>query len=66
MTEFDHEGPDLISEYRNSCSIGSPVDGIKDVVGPMVALLQVRSVLSEFVRERSFFVACDVPCDRTR
>jgi hypothetical protein len=33
------------------------------VVGPIVALLDVRSefVLREFVRELAFFAACDVP-----
>jgi hypothetical protein len=34
------------------------------VVGPIVALLKVRSDFGfgEFVRERVFFAACDFPC----
>jgi hypothetical protein len=42
---------------------GSPVDGIIDVVGPIGALLDVRSefVLGGFVRERAILVACDIP-----
>jgi molybdopterin-guanine dinucleotide biosynthesis protein A len=53
---------------RNCCSIGSLVNGIKDVVGPIVALLDVRSdfVLREVVRERAFFAPCDVPCAITK
>ncbi len=42
MTEFDHKGPDNIRECINGCSIGSPVDGIIYVVGPIVALLQTK------------------------
>jgi hypothetical protein len=45
--------PEIISECRDCCSIGIPLDGIKDGVGPIVALLlEVRSafVLGEFVR----------------
>jgi hypothetical protein len=55
MAEFDHKGSDIISECRNCCSIDSTVDGIKDVVGPIVALLNVPSefVLKEFVREHA-------------
>jgi molybdopterin-guanine dinucleotide biosynthesis protein A len=62
MADFDHKGADIISDCRNNCSIGSPVDGINDVVGPIVALLEVLSacVLGEFVREHVFFAACDV------
>jgi hypothetical protein len=56
MAEFDHKGSDIISECRNCCSIGSPIDGIIDVVGPIVALLDVRSdfVPGEFFRECFF------------
>jgi hypothetical protein len=45
-------GSDIISECRNCCLIGSLVDGIKDVYGPIVALLDARSefVLGKFVR----------------
>jgi hypothetical protein len=45
MTEFDHKGPGIISDYRNCRSIGSPADGIIDVVGPIVALLDARPEL---------------------
>jgi hypothetical protein len=49
MVEFDHKGA-IISYSRNCYSIGSPIDGIKDVVGPIVALLKVHSdfLLGEF------------------
>jgi cytochrome c2 len=43
MAEFDHKGSDIISECRHCHSIGSLVDGLKDVVGPIVALTDVRS-----------------------
>jgi hypothetical protein len=64
--KFDHKDADIISECRNCCSIGSPIDGIKDAVGPIVSLLEVGSdfVLREFVRERAFLAACYVPCNR--
>ncbi len=64
MAEFDNKGADLIRECRNCCSICCPIDGIKGVGDPTIALLEVRSdfVLGEFVRERAFFVTCDVPC----
>jgi hypothetical protein len=64
MIEFDHKGPDIISECRNGCSIGSPAAGIKDVVGSIVAFLDVRSEFGhrDFFRERTCLVACDVPC----
>jgi hypothetical protein len=67
MAEFDHKGANILSECRNCCSIGSPTNGIKDVVGPAVALLEVRSAFlpREFVCERAFFAACDVPCAMT-
>jgi hypothetical protein len=63
MIEFDRKGSDIISECRNGCSIGSSAAGIKDVVGSIVALLDVRSefVHREFIRERTFFVAVMYP-----
>jgi hypothetical protein len=68
MAEFDHKESDIVSECRNCCSIGSPVDGIKYVVYPIVALLDGHSdfVLRETVRERVFFAACAVPCAITK
>jgi hypothetical protein len=42
MTEFDHKGPEIISEHRNGYSIGSPVWNHICSVGPIVALLDVR------------------------
>jgi hypothetical protein len=64
MAEFDNKGADLIRECRNCYLISSPIDGIKYVGGPTVALLEVRSdfVLSKFVRECPFFAARDVLC----
>jgi hypothetical protein len=53
MVEFDYKGAEIISECRDCCSIGIRLDGIKDGVGPIVALLlEVRSafVLGEFIR----------------
>jgi hypothetical protein len=55
--------PSLITEVRTFAvsseiaAVGSPVDGIKDVVGPMVALLDIRSdfALGGFVRQRVCF-----------
>jgi hypothetical protein len=65
MVDIDYKGADIISECRDCCSSGSSVDGIKDVVGPTAALLEVRSdfVLREFVRERAFLrlVLCPLP-----
>jgi hypothetical protein len=67
MAEFDNKGAEIISECRNCYSIGSSIDGIKDVGASKVALLEVRSdfVPMEFVCERAFFAACDVPCAMT-
>jgi hypothetical protein len=50
MTELDHKGPGIISEYRRGLSVGSPVDWIKDLVGPVVAL-RPECILREFCRE---------------
>jgi hypothetical protein len=63
MNRFDHKGLDMKSKYRRGSSVGSIPDGIIDVVGPIIALLDVSLdfVLREFVRERAFFVACDIP-----
>jgi hypothetical protein len=68
MAEFDHKDSNIVSECRNCCSIGSPVDGIKYVIGPIVTLLDGRSgfVHRETVRGRAFFAACDVPCAITK
>jgi hypothetical protein len=44
-TEFEYKGPDIISEYRRGWLVGSPFDGIKDVVSPIVALGSVVTVL---------------------
>jgi hypothetical protein len=32
VAEFDHKGADIISEGRNYCSIGSPLDGTSAVL----------------------------------
>jgi hypothetical protein len=60
---------EYLGECRNCCSIGSLADGIKDAVGPIVALSDVRSdfVLRGFVIERAcVLVACDVRCAMTK
>jgi hypothetical protein len=56
MTEIDHEGPGIISEHRRGWSLGSPADDIKDMVCPIVALLDVRLVFvtKELVRWCAF------------
>jgi hypothetical protein len=51
MAEFDHKGADLTRECRNCCLIRSPIDGIKGVGVPTIALLEVRS---DFVLGNSF------------
>jgi hypothetical protein len=68
MAEFDHNGSGIVSECRNCYWIGSQVDGTKDVVGSIVALLGVRSdfVLTGCVRERAFSLACVILFDITK